>query len=236
MCLWGRGSPPAHHQCPSSSSSSSRCHRVLQPPVSPPLACRTTSSTLGSSSGKWAAFEGLAVRRWWWWWSLPTFIRFLFVPTQQKRQEGGEEKNLSSAPSNASALSPSPSLLSLSPLSFSKAIYGQVLIPLPASQSVHSKGGKEETMHRKDNVDYLLITRIVIIHILFYSLNLIRSISSSYMVDNVCIFWCMAVKVSVWYVRVIYVIAAVTTQFPLWMNKVIYLSIYLYIYCIYLSI
>ena len=162
MCLWGRGSPPAHH-CPSSFSSPPllTATEPCSPPASPALACRTTSSTHWDPAlAKGVGYVSLAARWWcwwwwWWWWSWPTLIRFLFVPTQQKRRKGegeeeeGKKKTLSSAPANASALSPALSLLSLS-LSLSplpKRFMGSSW-SLSASQSVRSEGGRGEDAQR----------------------------------------------------------------------------------------
>lgn len=117
MCLWGRGSPPAHHS-PSSFFSSFfppllTATEPWSPPAYAPLACRTTTSTLDTARAIRLENEQLAVR---WWWSLPTFITFSFylcrhTHTQKERQEGGK-KSLSSTPANASALSLALSLRS----------------------------------------------------------------------------------------------------------------------------
>lgn len=138
MCLWGRGSPPAHHSPSSFFSSSSRCHRASQPVVSLPHNQLHTGSSFGNQAGD----ERLAVRRrrrWWCWWSLPTFIRFLSVATQQKRQEAERKPpQLCSCQCICSVSS------SFSPLSFSKEIYGQLLLSLPSSLSVPSGWESEE--------------------------------------------------------------------------------------------
>lgn len=102
MCLWGRGSPPAHHS-PSSFFPSFfppllTATEPWSPPAYAPLGCRTTTSTLDTARAIRLGNEQLAVRRWW---SLPTFITFSFylcrhthayTHTQKERQEGGGKK------------------------------------------------------------------------------------------------------------------------------------------------
>lgn len=145
MCLWARGSPPAHHHGPSSffSSVSSGCNRALQTPsYSPPIGCCTASIQLQLTGCRWEARTEVVVL-------VLLVVRALvyqiLICADTTKETGGRRKNaeLCSCQCSCSVSG------SLSSLSFSKAIYEPLLLSLLASLSilcekkvVHRKGGK----------------------------------------------------------------------------------------------
>lgn len=70
-------------------------------------------------------------------------VRQIFICADTTKETGGRERGSASA--KASAVSP----VFLSPL-LSKAIYGQLLFSLPASQSVPSEGESDDAQEEKN--------------------------------------------------------------------------------------
>ena len=105
MCLWGRGSPPAHHS-PSSFFSPPllAATEPCSPPASPPLAYRTPCSTLDPALANRMGMSGLQ-------WGdgggrggpCPCSSGFYLCRHNKRGRRENEKKSLSAAPASASA-------------------------------------------------------------------------------------------------------------------------------------
>lgn len=148
MCLWGRGSPPAHHS-PSSFFSPPllAATEPYSPPASPPLACRTPCSTLDPALANRMGMSGLQ-------WGdgggrggpCPCSSGFYLCRHNKRGRRENEKK--ASAPLLPVHLLRSPALSLLL-----RAIYEQLLLSLPAPLSVPSEAESEDAQEGKMSMD-----------------------------------------------------------------------------------